>query len=409
MAQSQYDLIIVGGGIGGSALATVMARAGRRVLVLERQATFRDRVRGEWMAQWGVREAATLGLLDDLMAAGAHRLTRHRLYGDSIDPASPEELPLDALTPDVGGPLTFGHPTHCETLFKAAGAAGATALRPVSDLEVTLGGAPRVGYTYQGGRHAATARLIIGADGRHSVVRKAAGIGLRHDETHHLFAGMLVQHADGWDQQLQVLCTERDVFGLVFPQGGGRIRLYLGYPKEQTQRFAGDGGQRAFLDAFRMKTMPGSDVLANATPAGPCASYPNERADADAQVADGCVLIGDAAGWNDPIIGQGLSITYRDVRMVRDVLLASDDWSPAAFAPYVEERRERMERLRFSAAWLATLANEFGEEARARRLRTREREAANPLFRLPLVATLIGPENVPPQAFDPSLRQAYFA
>ena len=59
------------------------------------------------------------------------------------------------------------------------------------------------------------------------------------------------------------------------------------------------------------------------------------------------MLIGDAAGHNDPIIGQGLSITYRDVRIVRDVLLGGDDWSPAAFAAYGEERRERMRRLRF--------------------------------------------------------------
>ena len=34
----------------------------------------------------------------------------------------------------------------------------------------------------------------------------------------------------------------------------------------------------------------------------------------------GVVLIGDAAGHDDPIIGQGLSIAYRDVRIVRDLM-----------------------------------------------------------------------------------------
>ena len=48
----QYDLIIVGGGIGGSALAAVMARAGKSVLVLEQSAVFEDRVRGEWISPW---------------------------------------------------------------------------------------------------------------------------------------------------------------------------------------------------------------------------------------------------------------------------------------------------------------------------------------------------------------------
>ncbi len=48
--------------------------------------------------------------------------------------------------------------------------------------------------------------------------------------------------------------------------------------------------------------------------------------------------IGDAAGHNDPIIGQGLSITYRDVRIVRDLMLENRDWTPAIFRPYADER-----------------------------------------------------------------------
>ena len=53
---ADYDLLIVGGGVGGSALATVMARAGKSVLLLEQTETFPDKVRGEWIAPWGVAE-----------------------------------------------------------------------------------------------------------------------------------------------------------------------------------------------------------------------------------------------------------------------------------------------------------------------------------------------------------------
>ena len=59
---ADYDLIVVGGGIGGSTLAEVMARAGRSVLVLEQSEVFEDRVRGEWIAPWGVKEVQRLGL-----------------------------------------------------------------------------------------------------------------------------------------------------------------------------------------------------------------------------------------------------------------------------------------------------------------------------------------------------------
>ncbi|MGH6998751.1 MAG: NAD(P)-binding protein, partial [Phenylobacterium sp.] len=44
------DLIIVGGGIGGAALAAVMAQAGRSVLLLEQTEVYEDKVRGEWIA-----------------------------------------------------------------------------------------------------------------------------------------------------------------------------------------------------------------------------------------------------------------------------------------------------------------------------------------------------------------------
>jgi flavin-dependent dehydrogenase len=62
MTPSTYDLVTIGGGIGGAALAKVIAARGLRVLVLEREQEFRDRVRGEFLNSWGVAEAIRLGL-----------------------------------------------------------------------------------------------------------------------------------------------------------------------------------------------------------------------------------------------------------------------------------------------------------------------------------------------------------
>jgi flavin-dependent dehydrogenase len=66
------DLAIVGGGLAGSSLGVTLAKAGARVLIVEREAQFRDRVRGEGMLPWGAAEARELGILQPLIDGCAH-------------------------------------------------------------------------------------------------------------------------------------------------------------------------------------------------------------------------------------------------------------------------------------------------------------------------------------------------
>src|SRR5262249_847571 len=157
-----------------------------------------------------------------------------------------------------------------------ASASGAIVLRGVDDPRVELGRVPEVSYLHQGARHVAQGRLIVGADGRGSQVRRQLGIELHRDPPHHLFAGMLIEGAHGWPADGEGRGWEGDVHYLAFPQGGGRVRLYLGYSADQPRRLAGTGGPQAFLDAFRLTSVPGSEHLAGATPAGPCNSFSNE-------------------------------------------------------------------------------------------------------------------------------------
>ena len=401
-----YDLIIVGGGIGGSALAAVMARAGRSVLLLEQSDAYVDKVRGEWIAPWGVAEVRRLGLYDLLRAAGGHHVTRHITYDETLAPAAAEArtLPLGIFVPGVEGPLCLGHPYHCQTLFDAAGRAGADARRGIQVSQAVAGPRPGVKFVEDGEEIEATARLVVGADGRTSQVREAARIKLHQDKPHHWFAGLLVEDADGWDAEVQAIGTEDDFAYLAFPHGGGRVRVYGGYALSQAQRFKGPDGPRRFLDAFAMTSSPNNRHLVAARPAGPLYSYINADSWTDEPYAEGVVLVGDAAGWNDPIVGLGLSITYRDVRIVSDILLASDDWSPAALAPYAEERRERMRRLRFAAAMQATLDMEFDDAARQRRQRHFERSAADPSLGLHGFVVMAGPEAAPAEYFTDASR-----
>jgi choline dehydrogenase-like flavoprotein len=64
---AEYDVITIGGGLAGAALAKVLAERGVRVLVFEREIAFKDRIRGEQMHPWGVAEARMLGLYELLL------------------------------------------------------------------------------------------------------------------------------------------------------------------------------------------------------------------------------------------------------------------------------------------------------------------------------------------------------
>jgi 2-polyprenyl-6-methoxyphenol hydroxylase-like FAD-dependent oxidoreductase len=213
-------------------------------------------------------------------------------------------------------------------------------------------------------------------------------------------AGMLVEGTGEWPATLQTIGTEGDVNYFVFPQTGRRARLYLCYAYEHRKRFAGRDAGASFLAAFRLRSVPGSGYIAAAQTAGPCHSYPNEDAWTDPPLAPGVVLVGDAAGHNDPIIGQGLSIALRDVRLVRDLMLAEREWTSAAFEPYVTERRERMRRLRFVGRLASVRDVEFGPEATVRRARAFARQLQDPTVMLPVMATLMGPDALPAEVFE---------
>ncbi|HLY78318.1 MAG TPA: hypothetical protein VKQ70_03020, partial [Caulobacteraceae bacterium] len=215
----------------------------------------------------------------------------------------------------------------------------------------------------------------------------------------HWFGGLLIDGAQDWAEDLQAIGTEGDFGFLAFPQGGGRVRVYGGYALEQNARFRGPDGPRRFLDAFALSCSPQNRHLVAGAPAGPLFSYFNNDSWTDQPFGPGVVLVGDAAGWNDPIIGLGLSITYRDVRLVSELLLGAADWASLSFAAYGEERAERMRRLRFVAALQAAIDMEFGDVAMARRRSLYRRGIHDPSLRAHAFAVMAGPEALPPEMF----------
>src|SRR5579872_6831269 len=124
---SNPEVAIVGGGIGGSALAVALARAGISTTILEKSAKHVDHVRGEWVAPWGVAETQRLGLYDLLVSAGGHHLKRHIPYGDDVDIETAQTQTLSFTAFESAGlkpPLCMRHPDMCDLLNAEATASG---------------------------------------------------------------------------------------------------------------------------------------------------------------------------------------------------------------------------------------------------------------------------------------------
>jgi 2-polyprenyl-6-methoxyphenol hydroxylase-like FAD-dependent oxidoreductase len=157
MAAQRYDIITIGGGIAASSLAKAMAERGARVLVLERERQFKDRVRGEALVPWGVAEANELGICRLLKETCAHEVPYIEAGSGLRDltTTTKQRLPL----------LSFPHQVMQETLLAAAEEAGAEVRRGVSVEQIECGAEPAVVVDGQSHQRI-SARLVIAADGR---------------------------------------------------------------------------------------------------------------------------------------------------------------------------------------------------------------------------------------------------
>ena len=169
---NDFDVVIV---VAGGALATRMARDGFSVLMLERTLVDVDRIRGEFIAPWGVQEATQLGILDDLLAAGGNYTTKTFRYGTGVPIETARATPTDlsAMVAGVRGAMMLGYPRLCDTLDLAAQDAGATLLRGVGAVSVEPGLPPTIRFEHEGVRRTLRPRLVVGADGR------AADVGVQ--------------------------------------------------------------------------------------------------------------------------------------------------------------------------------------------------------------------------------------
>lgn len=406
MTSTTCDVVIVGGGIAGCAAAIRLARSGFAVTVLEKEAAYLDRVRGECLVHWGYVQAQAMGIAESLDATpGASFVTRLMGYDETLPLELAKARPSDmtGIVDGVPGLLCAGHVDMREKLANDAVQAGARLLRGVNHVAVEPGDRPAVEFEHEAANHRLAANLVVVADGKNSRIRKSLGIDLHTSGPRACLAGMLIDDGGIWDRAE----TTQSVFGenliYVMPRGDNLSRLYITRTVDNPNRFTGSGKEQRMLDCLDVAGLPFGKELSQARPAGPCSSFITDDSWTAQPYAQNVVLIGDTAGWSNPVTGQGLAIALRDARIVTDLFLeAGGAWTTDHARTYAQERSERMRRLRYASA-LTDLIMAHGQNDRAaRRKAIFRRIRTNPMLAKALDACHRGPWTISEEAFTPS-------
>ena len=338
---SAYDAIIVGAGPAGSTLASHLAKRHFRVLLLDRAAFPRDKACGEYTSPETERVLERLGALDMVLKAGARRLPSMR----GISPAG-AVFSMDYSAPgDVCGPHILATPRRVldATLVDYARRCGVE-VRERERVEAVImrdGKASGVlARRGSGGAEELQARLVVGADGVHSVVVRSLGLSapLRWPQN----LGMVAHYSGyrGLDDWGEMHVSTRGYAGLA-PLSGGLLNVGLVTPMKRAKADNGESAAErfeGFANSFPgvAKVLHGAERVSKVRGVGPIGARVSRTS------GPGYLLVGDAAGFFDPFTGEGVYKALRGAELAAEVAtraLERGDLSARSLAAYDKKRR----------------------------------------------------------------------
>jgi flavin-dependent dehydrogenase len=316
-----YDVVVVGARAAGAATAMLLARQGRRVLLLDRDRYGTDTLSTHALMRGGVLLLSRWGLIDQIVAAGTPpvRATRFDYGTDSVTVAikpTPGVQALYAPRRTVLDPV----------LVHAAVAAGAEVRFGVAVAGLLRDDAGRVvgvhGRDRTGAAVAIRTRLTVGADGIRSTVADAAGAAtLRVGRG----AGAIIYGywsevaIDGYEWYYRPGHSA----GMI-PTNGGEVCVFAGAPAATlASRNGGDlgGTYRRMLAAA---TGGAGGRLAAARPPGRLRTWVGRPGFVRQAHGPGWALVGDAGSFLDPLSTHGITDALRDAEMLARALAAGD-------------------------------------------------------------------------------------
>lgn len=346
------DALIVGGGPAGLSAAIVLARAGLRTLLCEKKTFPVDKACGEGIMPTGVAHLAQLGVSRHLAAEDVYSFVGVCYYA----PAGQRAAGVFAEGPGWGVRRT----TLSAALLRRAGELGCLEVRPETAVKPLARSAEYI--LVQVGRQRVRTRLLVGADGLNSTVRRWAGLEKRVQSISlqpRRWGARQHFRVAPWSDYVEVYWG-KGIEAYVTPCGARQVGVAFLWDRARYGRIQGGPG---FFDVLLQAFPQLQAKLHGAEPASRPQAIGSLYRPVLSPVADGVLLLGDAAGYLDAITGEGISLaTAQALALEKTIapLLQADRGLPATaqLATYKQAHKDIV-RPYYYFTWLVLLLSRY--------------------------------------------------
>ncbi len=318
----RYDVVIVGGRAAGASTALLLARAGVRVLVIERSSYGSDTLSTHALMPTGIEHLQRWGLIDQVSATAP-------AVGRTVFEFGQRSVSVDLGANDDVSRLYAPRRTELDSiLVDAAQQAGAEFVfnaRVVGLGKASDGRVEHVDFEAQHGiRWTVPADLVVGADGLRSFVARQVNAPVVRESDHFLASiYTYVRGADLPNNDYLFSYGNGAIAGSV-PTSGDLHCVFVNLDPSQFRTAA-----RANLFALFERTLQNvSPRLATAARAGavvgPLRSFPGHRGQFRQSYGPGWALVGDAGYFIDPAVAHGMSDALRDAELLATAIVDDD-------------------------------------------------------------------------------------